>query len=172
MDSIGRFVSTVSVARDMLHIIEKLGEEKLKCWGFSYGTFLGVTFASLWPEKLGQIVLDGVFPLHLLTTVLFTNGNSGNVDPEQYSSGEGTHFLADTDAVMNSFHISCHIAGPHLCAFYSLSPSAIETRLTTLLSILKIAPVISSSSPQDKTISSRSVTPQPCLLIPHQIFLK
>jgi pimeloyl-ACP methyl ester carboxylesterase len=57
---IGRFVSTASVARDMLHIIEKLGEEKLKYWGFSYGTFLGVTFASLWPQKVGRMVLDGI----------------------------------------------------------------------------------------------------------------
>lgn len=52
-------MSTASVARDMLHIIEKLGEEKLKYWGFSYGTFLGVTFASLWPQKMERMVLDG-----------------------------------------------------------------------------------------------------------------
>jgi pimeloyl-ACP methyl ester carboxylesterase len=60
--SIGRFVSTVSVARDMLHIIEKIGEDRLKYWGFSYGTFLGVTFASIWPERVGRMVLDGMIP--------------------------------------------------------------------------------------------------------------
>jgi len=68
---IGRFVSTASVARDMLHIVEKLGEEKLKYWGFSYGTFLGVTFASIWPQKVGRMVLDGMhFPA--LTTLADT----------------------------------------------------------------------------------------------------
>jgi pimeloyl-ACP methyl ester carboxylesterase len=45
----------------MLHIVEKLGEKKLKYWSFSYGAFLGVTFASLWPEKVGRIFLDGMY---------------------------------------------------------------------------------------------------------------
>ncbi|KAE9378684.1 alpha/beta-hydrolase [Stipitochalara longipes BDJ] len=126
--SIGRFVSTASVARDMLHITEKLGEQKLKYWGFSYGTFLGTTFASLWPEKVGRIVLDG------------------NVDPKQYSSGEGTHFLADTDAVMNSFYTYCYQAGPDLCSFFSPSPTEIETRLNTFLANLKTHPVIVPAS--------------------------
>jgi hypothetical protein len=53
--SIGRFVSTPNVARDMLHIVEKLGEKKLKYWGFSYETF-----ASLWPEKIDRMVLGGL----------------------------------------------------------------------------------------------------------------
>lgn len=57
----GRFVSTPSVARDMLAMVEKLGEERLQYWGFSYGTFLGTTFATLFPKKVGRMVLDGIF---------------------------------------------------------------------------------------------------------------
>jgi hypothetical protein len=37
--SIGRFVSTPNVARDMLYIVEKLGEKKLKYWGLAMGPF-------------------------------------------------------------------------------------------------------------------------------------
>ena len=33
-EGIGRFMSTASVARDMLEITKKLGQEKLKYWGF------------------------------------------------------------------------------------------------------------------------------------------
>ena len=56
---IGRFVSTASVARDLLEIMEKAGQKKLKYWGFSYGTVLGATFASLFPNKIDRMVNDG-----------------------------------------------------------------------------------------------------------------
>jgi pimeloyl-ACP methyl ester carboxylesterase len=56
-----RFVSTTSVARDMLEILNQCGEKKLKYWGFSYGTMLGGMFASMWPDKVERMVNDGRF---------------------------------------------------------------------------------------------------------------
>ena len=52
-------VSTANVARDMDYLRAAVGDEKLSYLGFSYGTFLGATYASLFPDRYRALVLDG-----------------------------------------------------------------------------------------------------------------
>ncbi|MGW2831097.1 alpha/beta hydrolase [Streptomyces sp. NPDC001286] len=52
-------VSTVEAARDMDILRAALGDRKLTYVGASYGTFLGATYAGLFPERVGRLVLDG-----------------------------------------------------------------------------------------------------------------
>ncbi|MFG2681804.1 alpha/beta hydrolase [Streptomyces sp. NPDC048392] len=54
-----RHVSTVEAARDMDVLRAVLGDEKLTYVGASYGTFLGATYAGLFPDRVGRLVLDG-----------------------------------------------------------------------------------------------------------------
>ncbi|MER5446785.1 alpha/beta hydrolase [Streptomyces sp. NPDC002766] len=54
-----RHVSTVEAARDMDILRAALGDRKLTYVGASYGTFLGATYAGLFPERVGRLVLDG-----------------------------------------------------------------------------------------------------------------
>ncbi|MFJ6661080.1 alpha/beta hydrolase [Streptomyces sp. NPDC091377] len=54
-----RHVSTVESARDMDLLRQVLGDRKLNYVGASYGTFLGATYAGLFPERTGRLVLDG-----------------------------------------------------------------------------------------------------------------
>jgi pimeloyl-ACP methyl ester carboxylesterase len=54
------FVDTVSAAKDMDLMRIALGEAKLTYLGFSYGTFLGATYAGLFPTHIRALSLDGV----------------------------------------------------------------------------------------------------------------
>jgi pimeloyl-ACP methyl ester carboxylesterase len=69
------YMSTTTVARDMLHIVDKLDElrngpreesdksrdlARIQYWGFSYGTTLGNYFASMFPGRVERMLLEGV----------------------------------------------------------------------------------------------------------------
>jgi len=52
-------VSTEEVARDMDIARALMGRDELDWFGASYGTQLGATYAHLFPERVGRMVLDG-----------------------------------------------------------------------------------------------------------------
>ena len=53
------YITTDNAARDMDLLRGVLGDPKLNYLGYSYGTFLGATYAKLYPERVGRMVLDG-----------------------------------------------------------------------------------------------------------------
>jgi len=53
------FVGTADAARDMDDIRAAVGDDRLTYLGYSYGTLLGATYASLFPRKVRALVLDG-----------------------------------------------------------------------------------------------------------------
>lgn len=55
-------VSTVDAAKDMDIARAALGQPKLDYLGKSYGTYLGATYAGLFPGNVGRMVLDGAVP--------------------------------------------------------------------------------------------------------------
>ena len=61
-------VSTIDAARDMDVLRAALGEARLDFLGKSYGTFLGATYADLFPAKVGKFVLDGAVDPNLTWT--------------------------------------------------------------------------------------------------------
>ncbi len=52
------FINTDATARDMDLLRELLGDARLNFLGYSYGTWLGTWYASLFPERVGRMVLD------------------------------------------------------------------------------------------------------------------
>lgn len=53
-------VSTIEAARDMDILRAVVKDPLFNFYGASYGTYLGATYAALFPEKVGRLVLDGV----------------------------------------------------------------------------------------------------------------
>jgi pimeloyl-ACP methyl ester carboxylesterase len=52
-------VSTVDAVHDLERLRLALGEDQLSFVGYSYGTFLGATYASTYPDRVRAFVLDG-----------------------------------------------------------------------------------------------------------------
>lgn len=50
--------ATRNVARDIDLFRSVLGQDKLHYFGFSYGTYLGATYADMFPGRTGRVVLD------------------------------------------------------------------------------------------------------------------
>ena len=56
------YVGTREAARDLDILRAALGDQQLYYLGKSYGTFLGSSYAELFPQNVGRLVLDGVLP--------------------------------------------------------------------------------------------------------------
>lgn len=97
MADVGPYINTPFVARDMLEIIDALGEEKLQYWGISYGTVLGQVFAGMFPDRVERIVLD--------STVLLSD----------YISGLWITQTRDTERTLVNYFNECVNAGVELC---------------------------------------------------------
>ncbi|KAL7929402.1 TAP-like domain-containing protein [Trichoderma chlorosporum] len=100
---------------------------RLQYIGFSYGTVLGNYFASMFPGRVGRLILDGV------------------CDIEDYSGGAGwLRNTLDSDEIFDHFFEGCAAAGPEVCALARASDaheaSPIRRRFDAFLSKLDQAP--------------------------------
>ncbi len=60
-----------------------VNDSKLNYLGYSYGTFLGSTYASLFPDNVGRMVLDGALDPSISNEEL----TSGQAGPSRRPSG-------------------------------------------------------------------------------------
>ncbi|KAJ7806551.1 TAP-like protein-domain-containing protein [Mycena olivaceomarginata] len=118
-----RFIHTDHTARDMLRIVQAHGHEKIQYWGFSYGSVLGATFASMFPDNVGRLVIDGV------------------ADSENYFATEWNNNLIDTDKAWMAFVDGCVAAGPNGCAFYAPTAAELSNNLENLYASLRARPI-------------------------------
>jgi pimeloyl-ACP methyl ester carboxylesterase len=105
-------MSTADTARDMDLIRQALGDKKLSYYGISYGTYLGATYAAMFPDNIRAMVVDGV-----LDPVAWATGRNGNGTKLPFSSrvrsGKGA-WLALTSAFAECDRVGknrCVLAG-------------------------------------------------------------
>ncbi|TKA27568.1 hypothetical protein B0A50_04399 [Salinomyces thailandicus] len=123
-NSLINYASPVCNSTVPSQLVWKKGAEALQYWGFSYGTLIGSTFASNFPDRIERMVLDGV------------------VDMEDYYSGTWMGNLADTDKILDRFMHYCFRAGPSKCHFWREGgPEAIHDAYNQLLSDIKDDPL-------------------------------
>ncbi len=72
-------VGTVPAAKDMDILRAAVGDPKLNYVGRSYGSFLGVTYAGLFPNNVGRFVFDGAMP-PTLTQAELARGQAGGFE--------------------------------------------------------------------------------------------
>src|ERR1017187_5708804 len=53
-------MTSADIARDMDSIRAALGQQKISYFGYSYGTYLGQVYATLFPSHLRRMVLDSI----------------------------------------------------------------------------------------------------------------
>ncbi|KAK0652767.1 Alpha/Beta hydrolase protein [Cercophora newfieldiana] len=119
LGDLARFVSTASVVRDLEAIRKELAEEELTGYFVSYGTGIGQTYANMFPNRIGRVILDGC----------------QYVKDQRQLAGFGLTSLDNvTDAWRDGFIGECVEAGPENCALARPSESAgeLEARMSRL----------------------------------------
>jgi pimeloyl-ACP methyl ester carboxylesterase len=93
------YISTKASAQDINSLRLALGEEKVSFFGFSYGSELGTTWATMFPETVRAIVVDGA------------------VDPNASSIQEGMNQAKGFEGQLAAFLKQC--SEKTTCAFHN-----------------------------------------------------
>jgi pimeloyl-ACP methyl ester carboxylesterase len=123
-------ISTADTVRDLDHLRVLMGEEKLTYIGLSYGTYLGQTYANMFPDRIRAMMLDGI------------------VDPVPYSKGFEAYLasaVSGADPVFAKLLSLCEDAGPKRCALAGGRRTAPE-RVNRLFARVKRAPIPAPSA--------------------------
>jgi pimeloyl-ACP methyl ester carboxylesterase len=127
-------ISTEDTVRDLDYLRRLVGDRRLTYYGISGGTFIGETYANMFPRNVRAMELDAI------------------VDPVAYTSGNEAGYmnmLAGADQGFRNFLSLCQRAGPGRCAL--AGHGRIATRVDRLMARLKHRPIdVPSASHRDQ----------------------
>jgi pimeloyl-ACP methyl ester carboxylesterase len=127
-------ISTAETVRDLDYLRRLVGDRRLTYYGISGGTFIGETYANMFPGRVRAIELDAI-----VDPVAYTNGNEAGY----------ANMLAGADQGFKNFLSLCQRAGPARCAL--AGHGSVATRVDGLMARLKRRPIPApSASPKGR----------------------
>jgi pimeloyl-ACP methyl ester carboxylesterase len=118
-------ISTADNARDLDYLRGLVGDKRLSYVGISYGSFLGQTYANMFPGHVRAILLDSI-----------VDQKSWVKSAEARNAG----VVESTGPVFEQFLALCQRAGPQRCALAGHPESAAE-RVKRLFARVRRAPI-------------------------------
>ena len=108
----GPHSSTATIARDVMRIVDAYSRtvdgkaapddgKLLNFLGWSFATYIGQTIASMFPDRIGGMVLDGM------------------IDPISAQANFTSNSVNDVDGIIASFFVYCAEAGPEQCSYHT-----------------------------------------------------
>jgi pimeloyl-ACP methyl ester carboxylesterase len=122
----GRFASasTANVARDMDLLRQAVGDQRLTYVGYSYGTYLGATYARLFGDRVGRFVLDGT-----VDPVAWSGTGRGDAAPTTPFGIRIRQGLGASETFAE-FARLCRDGGPQRCSLAGLGDPAVVVPAT------------------------------------------
>jgi pimeloyl-ACP methyl ester carboxylesterase len=122
-------MATADAARDLDLLRRAVGDKRLSYVGYSYGSYLGTTYANLFPSKVRALTVDGV-----LDPIAWSTGRNDQARTLPFS----TRLRSDQGAyaTLLEFFRLCDRGGPN-CAFSAGDP---QQRYAALAERLRRAP--------------------------------
>jgi pimeloyl-ACP methyl ester carboxylesterase len=102
-------MSTANVARDLDMLRQAVGDQMLTYAGYSYGSYLGATYANMFPNKVRALIVDGV-----LDPIAWSTGRGNEAATLPFSTR--LHSDIGAQATLDEFFRLCDAGGPN-CAF-------------------------------------------------------
>ncbi len=118
-------ISTADSARDLNYLRQLVGDRQLTYVGFSYGTFLGQTYANMFPSRVRAMMLDAI-----VNQKAWVHG----------AEARNAAGLTPTDAVFERFLALCQAAGRPRCALAG-HPETAAQRVARLFQQARRAPI-------------------------------
>jgi pimeloyl-ACP methyl ester carboxylesterase len=97
---------------------QAVGDERLAYAGYSYGTYLGATYARLFPDRVGRFVLDGT-----VDPVAWSGTGTGDAAPTTPLGIRVRQGIGATET-FGEFARLCREAGPQRCSLAALGDPA------------------------------------------------